>query len=95
MSTTTIRLSDDLKMRIATAAAHAGTTPHGFILQAIAEKTAQEELRSAFNEVAESRYAKIVATGKTIPWNEMRHYLEGHLAGATKMVRPTARKLSR
>lgn len=94
MSTTTIRLPDDLKARIAAAAKRAGTTPHGFILEAIAEKTEQAERRADFDTVAEGRYAGIVATGKTIPWQEMRGYLEARVAGkATK--RPVARKLAR
>ena len=95
MSTTTIRLPDDLKARVAAAAELAGTTSHNFILQAISEKTAQEELHRDFNAVAESRYAKIVATGKTIPWHAMRSYLESHMAGKTEAVRPAARKLVR
>lgn len=95
MSTTTIRLPDDLKVRVALAAEHAGTTAHNFILQAISEKTARNELHSELNEVAENRYAKIVATGKTIPWHEMRNYLESHLAGKTGSVRPSAKKLAR
>jgi len=95
MSTTTIRLPDDLKTRVAAAAEHAGTTSHNFILQAILEKTAQAEQHSDFNDVAESRYAKIVSTGKTIPWHEMRSYLESHLAGETEVVRPIAKKLAR
>ena len=45
MSTTTIRLPDDLKARLAAAAERAGTTSHNFILQAILEKTEQEEQR--------------------------------------------------
>lgn len=94
MSTTTIRLSEDLKTRLAAAAERAGTTPHNFILQAIAEKTAREEQRSAFSAEAEARYARIIATGKTIPWEEMRTYLEGRMAG--KAVKPpTPRKLGR
>ena len=94
MSTTTIRLPEDLKARIAAAAKRAGTTPHSFILEAIAEKAEQEERRADFNRVAEERYARIVATGKTIPWNEMRGYLEDRLAGKTAK-RPAARKLAR
>ena len=94
MPTTTIRLPDELKARIATAAKHAGTTPHGFILEAIAEKTEQAERRADFDTVAEARYAGVVATGKTISWQEMRGYLEARTAGkATK--RPVARKLAR
>lgn len=95
MSTTTIRLPDELKARVAVAAENSGTTAHNFILQAVAEKTAQVELDKEFNELAEQRYANIVASGKTIPWSEMRSYLEERLAGKAKAVRPTARKLAR
>jgi predicted transcriptional regulator len=94
MSTTTIRLPDDLKTRVAAAAERAGTTSHNFILEAIAEKADQEERRSDFNELAEQRYATILASGKTIPWDQMRRYLEDKLAGK-KVSRPTSRKLVR
>lgn len=94
MSTTTIRLPDDLKARVAVAAEQAGTTPHAFILQAIDEKTRQSEQRAEFDAVAENRYADIVATGKTIPWQEMRAYLQARMAGKAAK-RPAARKLAR
>lgn len=94
MSTTTIRLPEDLKARVAAVAERAGTTAHSFILEAIAEKAAQEELRADFNEVAEKRYAKFLTSGKTIPWPEMKRYLEGRLKGKA-VARPVARKLAR
>ncbi len=94
MTTTTIRLPEDLKARVATAAKRSGTTAHGFILEAIAEKTQQAELRADFDAVAEQRYADIVASGKTIPWTEMRKYLEARVAGKSAK-RPVARKLAR
>lgn len=94
MTTTTIRLPEDLKARIAAAAKRAGTTTHGFILEAIAEKAAQAELCADFDADAEERYARIVASGKTIPWQEMRAYLEERLAGKAAR-RPAARKLAR
>lgn len=94
MSTTTIRLPEDLKARVAAAAKRVGMTPHGFILEAIAEKTEQENLRADFDAVAEDRYARIVASGKTIPWEQMRGYLEERLAGKAAK-RPAARKLAR
>lgn len=94
MSTTTIRLPENLKARVAAAAKRAGTTTHGFILDAIAEKAEQEDLRAAFDAEAEDRYAQIVATGKTIPWQEMRGYLEERIAGK-EVKRPVARKLAR
>ena len=94
MSTTTIRLPEDLKARVAAAAKRSGTTTHNFILEAIAKKTDQDDLRADFDAVAEDRYARIVATGSTIPWQEMRGYLEGRLVGK-EAKRPAARKLAR
>lgn len=93
MPTTTIRLPDDLKARVAAAAKHAGTTAHAFILEAIAEKAEQAERRADFDAVAEARYAQIAATGKTIPWQDMRGYLEARMDGKTAK-RPVGRKLA-
>lgn len=81
MATTTIRLSEDLKERISSAAERAGKTTHSFILEAIAEKADLEESRADFDAEANARFAKIVESGETIPWTEMRHYLEERLAG--------------
>lgn len=94
MSTTTIRLPNDLKERLALAAERAGTTSHALILDAIAERLAAEEQRNELHDTAEKRYAEILASGKTIPWSSMRDYLEQRLAGK-KLAPPVARKLSR
>jgi predicted transcriptional regulator len=94
MPTTTIRLPEDLKERIARAAERAGTSSHALILDAIAEWVDAEERRNDFLDTAEQRYAGIVATGKTIPWQEMRTYLENRVAGK-KTARPAPRKLAR
>ena len=94
MSTTTIRLPQELKERVARAAKRAGTSAHSFILEAIAEKADQEERRAEFLDTAERRYAGIVATGKTVPWSEMRRHLERRLAGG-KTARPKPRTLAR
>ena len=94
MPTTTIRLPDELKARVAAAAERAGTTAHGFIVQAIVEKTASQERDDDFHDTADRRYAAIVASGTTISWKEMKRYLEGRTAGAAT-VRPTAKKLAR
>jgi len=94
MSTTTIRLPEDLRVRVAAAAKRAGKTSHSFILEAVAEKAEREEQRNDFEELADKRFAQIIETGKTIPWNEMRKYLEERLAGKAPR-RPTARKFAR
>lgn len=94
MATTSICLPEDLKARIAEAAVHEGTTPHSFILAAIAEKTEQVELRADMESVAANRYAEIVATGETIAWDDVRDYLKARVAGKTAK-RPLPRKFSR
>ena len=94
MSTTTIRLPKDLKSRVAAAAERAGTTAHGFILAAIAEKADREAQGVDFLDTAEKRYAGIAASGKTVPWSRMRVYLESRAAGKPAR-RPVARKLAR
>jgi predicted transcriptional regulator len=94
MSTTTIRLSKELKDKVVRFAERAGKTPHSFIVEAIAEKADLEERRAAFVASAEQRYAEIVASGKTVPWPEMRSYLERRLSG-NKPVPPKPRRLAR
>lgn len=94
MSTTTIRLPVELKARVAEAARRSGTTAHGFILAAIAEKTDADLRRAEFEQVAEARYESIVAEGKTIPWGEMRRFMRARAAGK-KARKPAPRKLSR
>ncbi len=94
MSTTTIRLPQDLKDRIARVAERTGITAHSFILEAIAEKAEQEERRGEFQAQAEQRYAAIVASGKIVPWNEMRRYLECRLTDG-KVVGPKAKAAAR
>ena len=92
MATTTIRLSDDLKARISSAAERSGKSTHSFILEAIAEKAELEEQRSGFDAEANARFAKIVESGKTIPWSDMRHYLEARLEGK-QIPHPVAKKM--
>jgi len=81
MTTTTIRIDDDLKARVAAAAERAGKTAHAFILDAIAQTVEQAELDDAFHRVADARWAKILATGKTVPWREAKAWIEARSRG--------------
>lgn len=92
MSTTTIRLPDALKARIARAAEAAGTTAHNFILEAIAEKAELAERRAEFHALADQRWADFLDTGESIPWEEARAYFKARVAGKDAK-RPVARKL--
>ena len=94
MTTTTIRIEDDLKARVAAAAERAGKTAHAFILDAIAQTVEQVELDEAFHRVADERWAKVLATGKTVPWDDAKAYLEARARGE-RPRKPVARKLGR
>lgn len=94
MTTTTIRLPLDLKARVATAAERAGTSAHSYILEAIAQKAELDEARRDFEATAERRFVEIVKTGKSIPWKDMRRYLEARASGV-KAVKPAARRIGR
>ena len=90
MPTTTIRIEDDLKARVAAAAQRGGKTAHAFILDAITQTVEQVELDEAFHRVADERWAKVLATGKTVPWDDAKAWLEARSRGE----RPHHRRLA-
>jgi len=92
MSTATIRIDDDLKARVATAAERAGTTPHAFIIDAIAQTVEQAELEEEFHRIGDQRWTKLLQSGKTVPWDEAKSYLEAKSKGE-QAGKPTARRL--
>jgi predicted transcriptional regulator len=94
MSTTTIRLPEELKARVARAAQRSGATTHSFILEAIAEKTEAQERRDAFFAEALRRKEDFDQAGLSVPWDEMRDYMV-RLAKGENPPRPLARKEDR
>jgi predicted transcriptional regulator len=94
MSTTTIRIEDDLKARVAAAAQQAGKTAHAFILDAISQTVEQVELDNAFNTLADQRWANIQASGKAVPWDAAKAYLAARANGQPAR-KPAARKLAK
>jgi predicted transcriptional regulator len=92
MTTTTIRIEDDLKSRVAAAAEREGKTAHAFIIEAIAQTVEQVELDEAFHRVAEERWKQALKTGKTVAWDDAKTYLAARARGE-RARRPAARKL--
>ncbi|MGJ8670118.1 MAG: CopG family ribbon-helix-helix protein [Oceanococcus sp.] len=92
MSTTTIRMSDDLKSRIHNVAQAQGLSAHALILEAIAEKADSGERQVAFLGSAKSRMSQIAESGEAISWTDMRTYLKSCVNGQG-LERPTPRKI--
>lgn len=81
MSTTTIRLDDDLKERVAAAAQREGRSPHAFILEAIARSVDQAELEAAFDQVADARWDRLLATGEVVDWDQAKVWMTQRAQG--------------
>ena len=94
MSTTTIRLEDDLKARVAAAAERAGTTSHAFILEAIAQNVERAEIDDDFHRVADERWAALLVTGKSVPLDDAAKWMEARVRGEPAR-KPAARKIGR
>lgn len=94
MPTETSDLPDDPKARIASAAKRTRGASDAFTREAIAKKTGRAGLEAGAVNLAEDRYARILASGKTIPWQELRSHLIAHIAGVAFPLR-TPRKLMR
>jgi len=94
MSTTTIRLEDELKSRVAAAAERAGKTAHAFILDTIAERVEQDEADDAFDRLADERWAEILETGETVSWDDAKNWLQARARGENPPI-PAAKKRSR
>ena len=94
MSTTTIRVEDELKRRVNQAAERAGKTAHAFIVEAIAEKVAEDEAAAELERLADERWGRLQETGKTVAWADARSWIEARARGE-KARKPVARKLAR
>jgi predicted transcriptional regulator len=81
MSTSTLRLPPDLRDRVSKLAEESGKTAHSFMLEAIAERVANEELRRGFLNDGNARLGNMLDAGIGIEWTDMREYLRGRAAG--------------
>lgn len=62
----------------------AGYAKDAFTGAAVAETTGRVVSGASLINEAEDRYARIVASGDTIPWRELRRYLIAHIAGVAR-----------
>lgn len=93
-ATTTIRIPEKMKARVAKLAKKSGTTSHAFILEAIAQKTEMAERYAAFQKEADDRRKEYQATGMTISWDDVEPILVARAQGKD-VPWPAARKVAR
>lgn len=91
MSTTTLKLPDELKERIASAAEAAGKSSHAFMVEALVAQTALAERRRTFVESAQVAEQEVAEYGLVYDADEVFSYLQDKIAGK-QAKRPKAVK---
>lgn len=91
MSTTTLRLPEDLKARIESLAAQAGNSAHAFMVKTLDEATEGMVLQREFHAQALQRLEHMDRTGEYIEFEDLRRYALA-LAAGENPPRPTVRK---
>lgn len=88
MSTTTLRIEDTLRERIARLAQAYGQTPHNFMLEALAQKADEVEWKLSLQREAQQRDAALQAGESGMEWHEMRTYLRDRLSAKAASGKP-------
>ena len=81
MSTTTLKLPEELKERIADVVDGTGKSAHAFMVEAIEEQTRRAEQRKQFVHEALAADREFARTGKGYALEEVRTYLLARAAG--------------
>lgn len=93
MSTTTIRLPEELKSRIDKLAAETGKSAHGFMVDALTQAAEQLERRLAYDAEIERRWKRTLRTGAYYTHEDMRSYGLALVHGES-VAPPEPRKMS-
>lgn len=90
MSTTSLKLPEDLKQRAAMAAEELGISPHAFMVEAIRQAADAVEQRAQFIRQAQTARAEMLETGLGYDANDVRAHLRQRLT-KTPADRPNAK----
>ena len=93
-STTSIKLSDELKEKVSTLAQGVAQTPHAYMVEAIAERVARDEKRRSFVEDAQRSLAEFKRTGVAYTHDDVMSYFLAK-AGGKNPRRPKPIKVPR
>jgi predicted transcriptional regulator len=89
MSTTSLKLSDELKQRAVAAAEQKGVSPHAFMVHAIEQAATSAERRASFVAEAQAAREHMLQTGKGYDASAVHDYLKARIAGG-KSAKPKA-----
>ena len=79
--TTTLKLPEELKSRIAPLAEAAGKSPHAWMIEALEERVVQSEAYTAFIAEALEAEKQMLETGEAFDADDVFAYLRDKVAG--------------
>ena len=90
--TTTLKLPEELKARIASAALASGKSPHAFMLEALEAQARLAEMRQSFFADAVASGAEVDAGGALYAMEDVQAYILARTLGkTTKRPKPVSR----
>lgn len=95
-TSTTLKLPDELKARIAPLAKAAGKTPHAWMVEALEAQAGLAEMRRSFIKEALASAAEVDAGGPLYTMEDVHAYIRARAAGqAAKRPKPVTRRKTR
>jgi predicted transcriptional regulator len=89
VSTTSLKLTDEIKLQAANAAKDLGITTHAFMVEAIKQASINAELRRSFIEDAINARMEVLQEGKVHDADKVFKHLKARIAGKKSTLKAT------
>ena len=89
VSTTSLKLPDEIKLQAANAAKDLGVTTHAFMVEAIKQASINAELRRSFLEDANNARKEVLQEGKVHDAEKVFKHLKARIAGKKSNLKAT------
>lgn len=90
MTTTSLKLPEDLKKRVTNAAHDLGVSPHAFMISAIEQAATATEQRVRFIAEANKARDELIETGNGLNADDVHAFLKAKISGK-KVAKPKMR----
>jgi len=81
VSTTSLKLTEEIKLQVTSAAKELGITPHAFMVQAIKQASINAELRRTLIEDSNNARNEVLKDGKVYESDKVFNHLKARIAG--------------
>lgn len=89
VSTTSLKLPEEIKLQAANAAKDLGITPHAFMVEAIKQASINAQLRRSFIEDANNARKEVLKEGKVHDADKVFKHLKARIGGKKSTLKAT------